>query len=345
MKKVIVLILALLMLCLSACGNVTPTTEPTDTVPTGTEPTDTEPTVCEHSVQSEVTVTKAGIFTDGQKQIVCDNCGKLISDMTIPATKSIKILAIGNSFSVDATTFLYDLLKAAGVEEIVIGHAYIGGCTIKKHFMMSKSPSTAYKYTKYTSSGKKEQESSLLGMVTDESWDIVTLQQASQDSGMPATYENLPGLIDFVLENCTNKQVDIKFHMTWAYQQDSTHSGFNNYNNDQMTMYNAIKSTVQDVVLKQEAISGVLPSGTAIQNLRTSYLGDTLTCDGYHLSTDIGRYTAGLTWTCAITGKSPDEIEWTPASFKIVKENISPIREAVKNAIAVPFEVTESLMK
>ena len=36
--------------------------------------------------------------------------------------KSIKILAIGNSFSVDAVEYLWDMLDAAGVEEIVIGN-------------------------------------------------------------------------------------------------------------------------------------------------------------------------------------------------------------------------------
>ncbi len=37
-------------------------------------------------------------------------------------------------------------------------------------------------------------------------------------------------------------------------------------------------------------------AGTAIQNLRTSYMGDTLTRDGYHLEVNTGRYTVSMTW-------------------------------------------------
>jgi hypothetical protein len=133
--------------------------------------------------------------------------------------------------------------------------------------------------------------------------------------------------------------------MTWAYEQTTNHGGFKNYDRDQMTMYNAITTTVQEVVLKQEEITGIIPAGTAIQNLRTSYLGDTLTRDGYHLSNDIGRYTAGLTWVSLLTRISPDEIKWVPPSFGNISEDLAPIREAVKNAIATPFEVTESTIK
>ena len=48
--------------------------------------------------------------------------------------KSIKLLAFGNSYSVDALTYLKKIFESAGYEEIVIGHICDGGCNINQHW-------------------------------------------------------------------------------------------------------------------------------------------------------------------------------------------------------------------
>ena len=106
--------------------------------------------------------------------------------------------------------------------------------------------------------------------------------------------------------------------------------------------YNSILSTVGQKILTNSDISGVIPSGTAVQNLRTSVLGDTLTRDGYHLSYGIGRYTAALTWIAYITGCDVDKITATPSEYPEVAASLDYIKDAVKKAIANPYEVTES---
>jgi hypothetical protein len=108
-------------------------------------------------------------------------------------------------------------------------------------------------------------------------------------------------------------------------------------------MYDAIINVAQSFVLYNEDISGLIPSGTAIQNLRSSYVGDTVTRDGYHLSYAHGRYTAALTWYAYLTGGDVDGITWTPAQNP-VSDDLAPIKEAVKNALAQPFAVTPSLI-
>ncbi len=45
----------------------------------------------------------------------------------------ISILAIGNSFSNDATYYLNDILEASGVENRVV-NLYIGGCSLERHW-------------------------------------------------------------------------------------------------------------------------------------------------------------------------------------------------------------------
>ena len=130
--------------------------------------------------------------------------------------------------------------------------------------------------------------------------------------------------------------------MTWAYQSNSSHKEFPNYGSDQMQMYNAIVSTVQSVIVPNSVFSGIIPSGTAVQNLRTSLYGDTLTRDGYHLSYDVGRYIAGLTWAAVLRGTDPANVLWAPAQYSYSPKERSAIREAVSNAVAKPFEVTQS---
>jgi len=333
MKKIVLLLLTFVFV-LSSCGGDTTTNTPDETVK-----------LCEHA-QTETVTEKALILKDGFTKTVCSECGELLSETVLPASKKLKILAIGNSFSVDATTFLWSILDDLGVEELIVGNAQIGGCSLDKHWTMAQSGEAAYSYTKYTSSGKKTVSCALVDAVKDEEWDIVTLQQVSQSSGMPDTYTHLTDMIDFVINNCPNVYVDINFHMTWAYQQGYERKAFtDNYNADQMTMYNAIVNTVKSVVLEDKTISRVLPSGTTIQNLRTSYLGDTLNRDGTHLSNDVGRYAVGLTWACAITGASPYDAKWIPSEYAQVAEDFEVIKEAVANAVASPFTVTESKIK
>ena len=45
----------------------------------------------------------------------------------------LSILAIGNSFSQDATAYLHMAAEAAGVETLVV-NLYIGGCSLKTHW-------------------------------------------------------------------------------------------------------------------------------------------------------------------------------------------------------------------
>lgn len=130
--------------------------------------------------------------------------------------------------------------------------------------------------------------------------------------------------------------------MTWAYQANASHSDFSRYNKNQMTMYNAIVSAVQEKILTNTSIDGILPSGTAIQNLRTSYIGDTLTRDGYHLSNDIGRYTAALLWYRVLMGADLTDLTTVPASYPGIAQHLPAIKEAVDNAAKTPFVVTEA---
>ena len=219
--------------------------------------------------------------------------------------KTIKILAIGNSFSVDALDqHFYDLAHAEGID-VIVGNMYIGGCTLQKHLNNALNDKPAYTYRKRGLDGEMvvTKDVSLAQALADESWDYISFQQQSGRSGLYDTWvESLPKLIEYVKPKLP-KDVVMMIHQTWAYDQTSTHKNFINYNNDQMVMYNAIMAAVKKIS-DYTGIKMVIPSGTAVQNARQTILKDTITRDGYHLHKVYGRYVAACTWFETIFRKS-----------------------------------------
>ena len=251
--------------------------------------------------------------------------------------RSISILAVGNSFSVDAMTqHLYQVLQAAGYDTIRLGILYVGGCSLDMHYNYLNADSASYEYMENVSgkwTNTPNYKASTAFALTN--WDYVTIQQVSGQSGRPETYGKLDAVINLIKPQIGNAK--LYWQMTWAYQQDSNHSDFGHYGKNQMTMYNAIVNTVKEKIVNHPQIDGVIPSGTAIQNLRTSSLGDTLTADGYHLENTVGDYTAALTWFVTLTGNDPFSMFYYPAG---TVEHFYDIAEAVENAVAHPWQVT-----
>ena len=256
--------------------------------------------------------------------------------------KKIRCLAIGNSFSEDATYYLYQIAKSAGIDEVVIRNLYIGGCSLATHWNNAKTGSKAYDYQKNTNGTWVHNKNTAMEVgIKDENWDVITLQQVSGLSGVASTYNSdLTNLIDFINSKKTNKSAKLVWHMTWAYQSDSTHTDFSRYNKNQLTMYNAIVNAVQEKIVTNSSFNLIIPAGTAIQNVRTSFVGDNLTRDGYHLTLDLGRYIAGLTWFKAITGLPVESVQFVPGN--VAPRYLPMIHEAVNNAVSKPFKITQS---
>ena len=94
----------------------------------------------------------------------------------------------------------------------------------------------------------------------------------------------------------------------------------------------------------------VSPVGTAIQNARTSALGDTLNRDGTHLDYGVGRYTAALTFAGAITGRDISSVAWRPTEaegyqYEVSESEMMISIESAVNALKKPLVVTESKHK
>ena len=258
--------------------------------------------------------------------------------------QSLKILAIGNSFSNNTTEHLYDIAIAEGMTDVTIGRLYIGSCTLQMHAENATGDLPKYTYYKNTIGlWEKTEEVTMLHGLLDEDWDIITIQQNSGKSGFPATFDGyLETVVDYVNQNKTNPEAKLVWHMTWAYQGDSDQKAFQDYGSDQDVMYQAITETAQEKILPNASFAALIPAGTAIQNARTSYMGDTLTEDGYHLN-KMGKIIASYCWYATLVGKPLEQISlgYVPG-LPMSETDKAVIVESVNNALRTPFAVTTS---
>lgn len=272
--------------------------------------------------------------------VICMCILLLLAGGVYAQQKTVRILAIGNSFSQDAVEqYLHELAEAEGISTI-IGNMFIGGCSLERHVKNARDNAPAYAYRKIGTDGKKREKGkmSLETVLADEDWDYVSLQQASPFSGMYETYEaSLPELIEYVKARLP-KKTKLMLHQTWAYASTSRHSGFKNYNCNQLTMYQAIADAVKKAA-KANKIKIVIPSGTAIQNARTSFIGDHLNRDGYHLDVKIGRYTAACIWFERIFKHNVVGNPYTPEGLDEARKAVA--QKAAHAAVKHPYKVTD----
>ena len=264
----------------------------------------------------------------------------------------LRVLAIGNSFSEDAVEhYLWELGQEAGID-FVIGNAYRGGWSLAAHWKDASTRAANTDYRKVvngrrTNMGKR----TIKDIITDEPWDVITLQQVSQEAGREESYEpSLSLMIGYVKALATNDSVRLGFHQTWAYAQDSSHGGFANYDRNQFLMYASIVAAVEEAMQNHRGdLQFYIPVGTAIQNARTTELADPvigdaqpvnreLTRDGFHLNYTIGRYIAACTWFEALTGISPVGFKMRPKG--VTPEQAALAQKAAHDAIVVPVAVT-----
>lgn len=134
----------------------------------------------------------------------------------VSGAEPLKILAVGNSFSVNALRYFEEIVKAAG-DQVVVGHAMIGGCDFERHVRhadaFEKNPDDP-EGRPYM--GKKR---SLQEMLRAEAWQYVTIQQVSHKAPLPESYQPAADqLIAYIRKYAP--QAEIVVHQTWAYRDD-----------------------------------------------------------------------------------------------------------------------------
>jgi hypothetical protein len=256
-----------------------------------------------------------------------------MGNQVVASRRTFKLLAVGNSFSDNSLEYVYQVLNSFGVSDIVVANLSLANCDIETHANNAATDANKYVYRKNTTGSFVDTHGTRMSTAfEDEDWQYITLQQSSALSGVEDSYTRLiNALNEYIRNDIASDKLSIGWHMTWAYAQNSTHEGFKNYNNSQREMYNAIVSCVQNNILPNENFDFIIPAGTAIQNARTSYVGDTLTTDGYHLE-DLGKFIASLTYVLEITNWPLEDMDMNLIPQKFMPY-IDVILESVTNAL------------
>ncbi len=235
-----------------------------------------------------------------------------------------KLLMIGNSFSVNAYTFIRQIAEAAGVNLIVANLNY-GGCSLQQHADFMTNNRAVYGYQR--SWGSNISDYTAAQALADQDWDFISIQQVSGKAGRPETYQPyMHTVIEYIKDRCP--KAEIIWHQTWAYQKTSDHSDFPYFNKDQDYMWQCIESTSKQMCA-EEGIKYIVPSGKAFQNARATAVGDNLNADGYHAN-DMGCFLAGHCFLTTITGSMPSATTYRPSS--VTEENWKLLRRAVTDA-------------
>ena len=240
----------------------------------------------------------------------------------------LKILAIGNSFSQDATRYLQQIAHADGVELKVV-NLFIGGCPLVRHFQNISRDSRDYdlQFNGISTGFRVSVKEALL---SDE-WDIITLQQVS---GLSDDYNSFQPYLDSLAAYVRkySPKAKLYMHQTWGYREGSASLERKGYKNH-LEMFEAVKPCYARA---EQAIGaeGIIPSGEAMAELYRMDAG-VFHRDDIHASLGLGRYTLALTWYETLTGNNPADNSFCDFDEPVTAEQIAVAKTAAHNATLI----------
>ncbi len=253
----------------------------------------------------------------------------------------MKILAVGNSFSQDATAYLKNFADAASMDLKVV-NLFIPSCSLERHAANIRDNNPSYQYE--CNGQSTEKFVSILDTLKEDEWDIVTMQQASRFSGIRESYdEDAKYVADFLKENAP--QAKLWFHETWAYDYGVNYPTFEAYDYSQEKMYKSIRNSVKEFCDREDL--PIIPCGEVINALRKTPLfdctnsGESLCRDGLHMSVTYGRYALAATWFKFLMGGDLETNSYLPkagdralglsigSEFRVDLEKIAQIKSVI----------------
>ena len=198
----------------------------------------------------------------------------------------LRVLILGNSYAIDGTAYLADLIEAADLNETQIGfyQGSIGGAGLQEWIdVFEKNQSMNYSRV----AGRLEMNhKGTLGDVLAQEWDVVVFLHTSSKSYKWETFEgNIEKLLAIIRNGCPNPQLRVAYAMPWGHTAASTPKELEGN-------IACAKRLADDYGVE------IIPVGVAVQNARCTSLCDEsyLTRDDWHLAYGVGRYVAACTW-------------------------------------------------
>lgn len=209
----------------------------------------------------------------------------------------MNILAIGNSFSQDATRYPHGIARAAG-KELTVVNLYIGGCSLERHFRNMHSGERAYQleYNGELTGFSVSLQEALL----NRQWDYITLQQCSKCSTDYETYQPYLAELAAYVKKLSPK-AKLVIHQTWAYEADSKKlcelMGYTKPEQMLGDLRQAYKQAAQSLDAK------IIPSGELFAKLLENGV-EKVHRDTFHACKGVTRYALGLLWYRFFTGNT-----------------------------------------
>jgi hypothetical protein len=207
------------------------------------------------------------------------------------------ILAVGNSFSRDATRYLHQIARADGVEMNVIGLA-IGGCSLQQHYKhyMANDPL----YELWVNGEYTEFFVTMKDALLNRDWDYITIHQNARLATIEESF--IPYLEDMsaIFRKCCPK-AKITVHEGWMSESHTPKLRKCGYE-DNADMYKDLHSVNEKMSALIHADLVISCATVLNQALEKGLVG--FYDDGHHASLGIGRYLMGLVWYKSFTGRS-----------------------------------------
>ena len=228
-----------------------------------------------------------------------------------PAWQSMKVLMIGNSFSVCNLRQMPHVALAVGAR-LDIASLNIGGCSLERHcanlLASTNSAFRPYRFDRMVDGVKavENERANILDVLGLDRWDVVTIQQASHFSWRPETYDPFAGLLVAKIREVA-PQAKIVVQETWSYptwDKRLLEFGF-----DQSEMYRRLHAAYSGVARKYGL--DVIPVGAIAETV--SDRDSLFTKPDFHFNRD-GEYLQGLAFVAKLldvdVGKCPYVPEW-----------------------------------
>jgi len=301
---------------------------------------------------------------DARKPFVFDDCTDCAAPYAAPAatpTDEMSILLFGHSFGVDSTEHLPALLDAAGIRTVRIGRFVKANCSLQEHYNFFAADALYSNYTYYecapSSTTWQTRSLTTRQVVSERAWDYVIFQNSLENEGRYETAQ--PYLNDLVAYVRTRsrelfgREPVICWNMFWPISklaEDGSNSTLTYrlsfYGNSSTSAWAAYRRATREL-MSDTGITNVVPTGTAIMNLRASALNtaamNEFTRDKYHLSYGAGRYAAACAffeyfimpkYGVSVLGNS---LRLPSHSQPVTDDNAAIIQQYAVDAVARPF--------
>ena len=210
-----------------------------------------------------------------------------VSQYEVFLDHELKVMILGNSYSVDATAYLDELVTAAKIDkrQLCVYNGVINGGGFEDWINKYNSKETVS--LERVTGGIQMESKQSLGKLLNQNWDVILLLQVSRRSyDWNSFVDNVPILLDIIRSNCLNSNVKIAYQIPWGHNVYSTPHEF--------------RGNIECArrIMNEFDIQHIVPVGVAVQNARNTSLNTDLylTWDNWHLCYGVGKYVAACTF-------------------------------------------------